>query len=411
MTKSQANKLGKSLRRNLNANEVPTSECLNNLQEYRTSFKDDVSSVFEKLAILAKETRKDSISSFRIKRIESILSKIKREPTMALGNMGDIAGCRVLLYSEFALKKLIEKIHLQFDVKYVNDYLENSKEDGYRGYHIYIYSPNNNSRLIEIQLRTIESHKWASMVEIIDILFNLKIKEGQTHKEFERFHLLFANKKNLSLNEKKELIKIDIKHNIHSKLNEVFIKNHLKIWNEWINLNKKEDSNYFIIEVDENKTSNIISFDSYEIAESSYFTKFKESKNSHFVLTKIEKSNFKRICIAYASYVLIKHDYLEDWTLITNDIIDDLIEKKEREELIFFSKHIYRNMGEQIELIESELQEIKDYQNNEGFDYNAWTEWLQELGARLQRIKEIYKGETAKNERTKNFLYKIFGGQ
>jgi hypothetical protein len=39
--------------------------------------------------------------------------------------------------------------------------------------------------------------------------------------------------------------------------------------------------------------------------------------NPNFVLTHAEKPNFKRICIAYASYMLVNHDYLEDWNEFT----------------------------------------------------------------------------------------------
>ncbi len=409
MTKSQITKLGKIIRNNLKVDEKPSLDSFKKLQEYRTSYKGDVSSVFEKLTSIAKEIRKDSVTSFRIKRIESILSKIKREPTMALGNMGDIAGCRVLLYSEDSLNKLIEQLHLNFEVKYVKNYLKESKEDGYKGYHLYIISPIDETRLIEIQVRTVESHKWASMVEIIDILYDLKIKEGQNHPDIEKFHLLLANKKTLSLIEKKELIKIDSKYKIHSKLNEVFIKNHLKIWQDWINLTNKEN-NFFIIEVDESKTSNILSFESYDAAETRYFEKFKENNNSNFVLTKIEKPNFKRLCIAYASYVLIKHDYLNDWISITSDIIDDLMENTNREELTFFSNYTTKNIAEQLKLLKNELAEVKTYQKESSFNYEGWTEWINELAERTNKIKEIYSGEIAKTERTKSFFSKLFGG-
>ncbi len=72
MTKSQVNKLGKALRKKIQAGETPEIELLENLQQYRTSFKEDISAVFEKISDIAKNARKDSITSFRIKRIESI---------------------------------------------------------------------------------------------------------------------------------------------------------------------------------------------------------------------------------------------------------------------------------------------------------------------------------------------------
>lgn len=122
MTKSQINKLGREIRNKLKANESLSENDLLNLQTYRTSFKDDLSRIFYEISILSRNERKDGIVSFRIKRIESILSKIKREPTMALGNMGDIAGCRIILYSDTALHNLAKSINHKYIVKNFNDY-------------------------------------------------------------------------------------------------------------------------------------------------------------------------------------------------------------------------------------------------------------------------------------------------
>ncbi len=407
MTKSQVNKLGKALRGKIKLGEKPSLELLENLQEYRTSFKEDISAVFEKISDIAKNARKDSITSFRIKRIESILSKIKRQPTMSLGNMGDIAGCRILLYSEDSLIKVITNLKSNFVVTGVNDYLAENKEDGYRGYHIYIESPINKHKIIEIQVRTVKSHKWASMVEIIDILYNLKIKEGQEHPDFQKFHLLLSNNGNLTLSEQKELIKIDDKYNVHSKLNEVFIKNHVKIRKDWLGISPNKNP-FFIIEVDENKSSNISSFQSYEIAETEYFKKFKVASNSNFVLTHIEKPNFKRLCIAYASYVLIKHDYLNDWNRYTSDILDELVEKKDFEQIKYFKNYTQNNLQEQLRLLESELSEISKYQEENSSDIEGHNEWILEIKDRVADVTRIVI-ERSKDKKKKNLWDKMFG--
>ena len=407
MTKSQVNKLGKALRSEIKSGEKPSLELLESLQEYRTSFKEDISAVFEKISDIAKNARKDSITSFRIKRIESILSKIKRQPTMSLGNMGDIAGCRILLYNEDSLIKVITNLKSNFVVTGVNDYLLENKEDGYRGYHIYIESPINKHKTIEIQVRTVKSHKWASMVEIIDILYNLKIKEGQKHPDFQKFHLLLSNNGNLTLNEQKELIKIDDKYNVHSNLNEVFIKNHVKIRKDWLGISPNKNP-FFIIEVDENKSSNISSFQSYEIAETEYFEKFKVATNSNFVLTHIEKPNFKRLCIAYASYVLIKHDYLNDWNRYTSDILDELIEKKDFEQIKYFKNYTKNNLQEQLRLLESELSEISKYREENTSDFEGYDEWLQEIKERVRDVTKIAI-ERTKDKKKENLWDKLFG--
>lgn len=400
MTKSQVNKLGKEIRNCLKENIHPSSDLLEKLQEYRTSFKSDLSSVFEIISGLAKEARSDSITAFRIKRIESIISKINRQPTMALGNMGDIAGCRILVYHKNVIPKLIDELNKRFNVKYFNDYLKETKDDGYRGYHLYIESPINSNKLIEIQIRTVESHKWASMVEIIDILYNLKIKEGQKHPDFERFLFLLSKVDDLSFEEKKEIISIDDKYKVHSKFNEVFIKNNAKIRMDWFGHIGKEN-NYFIIEVDKNKTSNISSFKSYETAESTYFDKFKVKDKSNFVLTHIEKPNFKRVCIAYASYVLINHDYLNDWYKIAKDILNELILTNKSNDAEMYKSYIQDNLNEQLNLMKSEVKEIREYRKNESHSLDGYEEWLEEIKERLVDVAKIAI-EHASNSKERN---------
>jgi len=397
MTKSQVNKLGKNIRKLIKDKKSPSPELLEQLQEYRTSFKSDLSSVFEVIANIAKDIRSDTITAFRIKRIESILSKIKRQPTMSLGNMGDIAGCRILLYHDNSIPKLIETLRGRFEVKYVNDYLQETKDDGYRGYHLYIESPINPSKLIEIQIRTVKSHKWASMVEIIDILYNLKIKEGQKHPDFERFLLQLSKIEELKFEEKKEVIKIDNKYKVHSKFNEVFIKNNAKIRKDWFcHIGKK--NNYFIIEVDKNKSSNISSFETYEQAEKIYFEKFKLENKSNFVLTHIEKPNFKRVCIAYASYVLINHDYLNDWYTLAQEILNKLIADKNNKEAKDYKLYIQNNLREQLSLLKNEIDELSEYKKDESHSLDGYEEWLEEIKERLTDIAKIAIDQSNNNK-------------
>jgi len=406
MTKSQVNKLGKLIRRELRQSEKPSDNLLVNLQIYRTSFKDDLSEVFEKISDIAKSVRKDSIISFRIKRIESILSKIRRQPTMALGNMGDIAGCRILVYHSSSLQKVISLLHASFNVTDVNDYLKEIKEDGYRGYHLYIESPINKDKLIEIQVRTVESHKWASMVEIIDMIYDTKIKEGQKHPDFEKFLLLLSDKAKLDITQKQDIIGIDNKFLVHSKLNEVFIKNHVKIRKDWLNISPNQNP-YFIIEVDSNKTSNISSYSDYETAEKIYFEKFKENNESNFVLTHLEKPNFQRLCVAYASYVLIKHDYMNDWYNFTSDILEFFIDNEDYKNIRKYRDYTINNLKEQIELLSGEINEMEEYKNLNKSDLNGYDEWRDELKTRLSEVKKIVTERH--NDKKRNFWSKLLG--
>lgn len=387
MTKSQVNKIGKKIRNNLNNGIEILNEDLLMLQEYRTSFQKDVASVFNEISLLSKRERSDSIVSFRIKRIESILSKISRQPTMALGNMGDIAGCRVLLYSDEALVGLVMKFKALFKVRYFNDYLDKAKEDGYRGYHLYIESPIDSTKLIEIQLRTVNAHKWASLVEIIDVLYNVKIKEGEVNVEFQEFLFLLSQKEELTIKDKLRIIEIDKNNQIYYKLNEVFIQNHLQVRKDWVNLSGLSND-YFIIEVDSEKKSNLIPFQSYNEAEIRYFKMFGDEKHSNFVLTHIEKPTYKRVCIAYASYMLVNHDYLEDWSKFTLDIISDNTFKKLQSDYDYYSEYIKRNLEDQFNLVQSEISAYNRFCEKEEQN-DRLNEWLEEIREKMVKFDKI----------------------
>ena len=193
-SKNQIRKLGDTIRQEgLNSSE----ETLLKLQEYRTSYKDSLAEVF---AVVNEESNKfgnTSITTYRIKRIDSVIRKLHRIPTMELDRMWDIAGCRSILYKEADIYKLKEAIGKRLFIKDVNDYCEKPQSSGYRSIHIYACINKDDKNVIEIQLRSTFHHNWATLVEIIDFVYDKKIKEGERNIELEQFHLLMSKKTNL----------------------------------------------------------------------------------------------------------------------------------------------------------------------------------------------------------------------
>ncbi|MCP4457981.1 MAG: hypothetical protein GY816_08155 [Cytophagales bacterium] len=349
--------------------------------------------------------------SLRIKRIESILSKIRREPTMSLGNMGDIAGCRVICHSKSALSLIRNEISKLYTVTKVKDYVTDPKPDGYKGYHIYIKSPVNEHKQVEIQLRHVRTHKWASLVEIIDIIYDLKLKEGENHPELQDFlYLLSLEKQKLDITQIARILEIDSKYEIYKKLNQVFIQNHIPIRRSWLDASDANSHSYFIIEVDKDKKSNIKALDNYQTAELEYFKMFLSNQTSNFVLVFIENPKFKEICVAYASYMMIKHDYLDDWNFFANKIL-----KSESKHGVIKSYNTYkdfidRNLTDQQDLINSELDEINNHVGKNG-DVSgiAIQDWINELTERSTRIgKFIDELSQLKPPKTPSFFQRIF---
>lgn len=72
---TKINKIGEKIRTD---NFVPKNSTLSELQDFRTSHKDSLSAIFQILLKIKKSINKESIITYRIKRFESILGKLKR---------------------------------------------------------------------------------------------------------------------------------------------------------------------------------------------------------------------------------------------------------------------------------------------------------------------------------------------
>ena len=179
----------------------------------------------------------------RLKRLDSIIKKLEREPTMSLWTMQDLGGCRFIVPSieeVYYYANKYDKSRKRHIYKDQSDYIRNPKESGYRSLHmVYEYHSDtvdkyNRNLLIEIQYRTHLQHLWATAVETVGLFRHEPIKAGQGDKDFIRFFQLvsslFALQENSPIipgttaDRKKlvnEIIKIDKKHHILDMLGAV----------------------------------------------------------------------------------------------------------------------------------------------------------------------------------------------
>lgn len=114
--------------------------------------------------------------------------------------MQDIGGCRAIVRNIEQLKKLKDRLvksRSKHKILKEYDYLT-PKPSGYSGIHL-AYScfdeENGNNpwskTKIEVQLRTELQHAWATSLEIIDTLENIKLKtSNEGHPEWRRFFYL-----------------------------------------------------------------------------------------------------------------------------------------------------------------------------------------------------------------------------
>lgn len=136
-------------------------------------------------------------SSHRIKRMQSIVEKLKNNEDMGLGGLHDIGGIRFVFSDMEALDFAESVLHVfrpkNFERKEkVRDYIENPKPSGYRSIH-YVYkyvsdNPDYNGLQIELQIRTKLQHSWAMAVETASLITGTSLKaslqDGSIWRDF-----------------------------------------------------------------------------------------------------------------------------------------------------------------------------------------------------------------------------------
>jgi putative GTP pyrophosphokinase len=140
----------------------------------------------------------------RLKRRATIFDKLRREPTMQLNTMHDIAGCRLIFQTQedfSAFRKSLQRARFEHKLKYDGEdrynYILKPKRNGYRGIHDVCeyfvtssYGGQWNGLLVEIQYRTIYQHAWATAVEAADLVTSSRIKFSLAKQRYERFFQL-----------------------------------------------------------------------------------------------------------------------------------------------------------------------------------------------------------------------------
>lgn len=116
--------------------------------------------------------------SQRLKRIPTILDKLRREPTMALASMQDIGGVRAVLNSISEIRRVEARVKKHRPSVGYADYITTPRDSGYRGVHLIVEYRERN---IEIQLRTRVMHDWAITVERIGARLGQNLKQDGHH--------------------------------------------------------------------------------------------------------------------------------------------------------------------------------------------------------------------------------------
>ena len=214
-SKSQINDAGATIR-NENASDDEIAEATNVIDNWRASHAYPLHVIYIHLRDMAKSCR-GALVVERLKRLDSIIGKLKREDGMALWR-------------------------IRHEYKRTYDYIKTPKKSGYRSVHlVYKYHSDktedyNQNMLIELQFRTHLQHIWATALETMGLFTKQALKAGQGEEYIKRFFVLisslFAIRENCpvvpnTLADKKELVseieQINDRHHVLETLNAIRI--------------------------------------------------------------------------------------------------------------------------------------------------------------------------------------------
>lgn len=325
ISKKRVDKIGDEIRSNLLKDQTPTDEQLSILQSWRKSYREALNTVNDELNHIMNRIDNQGIITYRIKRIESIFSKLKRFPHMKLSRMHDIAGARCIVSNEQKIYRLLHEIQQSkiINILHIDNYIDHPKDTGYKSIHLRCSCE---EKIIEIQLRDETQHSWATLVEIVDVIYKTKIKEYDDDNEGKKglclFFKIISKSKNLTKEERESLNSILIQKKFLQKLAKVFSKNSHALIKTWTK--NAVQGPFYLFEVDEKNIASIKTFSSFDEAENQYFSSFdlelSNSLNKNFVMAYISNSNYEMVTKAYSNYVLTRHNFYRNLSnILKND--------------------------------------------------------------------------------------------
>jgi len=173
------------------------------INNWRTSHNFPLNTFQRRLRDIAKKINPDSLIAQRIKRFASIKLKLQLQPSMKMSQMQDLGGCRAIMKDIQELDSMVEIYkHHSRGIKHTlhkeQDYISNPKVSGYRGVHlVYKYGSDKSADFkdmrIEIQIRTLMQHAWATAVETVGTFIDMPLKSSLGDSGWLRFFALMGS--------------------------------------------------------------------------------------------------------------------------------------------------------------------------------------------------------------------------
>ena len=313
--KKQIERAGKALSKS-DLSEQEKKNALKILDNWRASHA-------YPLQVIANNLRRNNPNAIvvqRLKRLESIVEKLKRFPDMNLYRMQDLGGCRIIVDTIGEVYQTVDKYkksNIRHILKRENDYITNPKSSGYRSYHMayQFYSDKkdtyNNHMLIEIQVRTKLQHIWATAVEMMGIYTKTSLKSSMGDKDVLRFFTLVSSifaimeqtpvcpKTSDDIRELgQEIKKLDQKHNILSTLRA------LSAAIDNTSTDKEFKNGYFLLALNYSEmTVSISSFKKNQVdLATRIYNEAEKNHNDNVDIVLVSANSFDTVRTAYPNY-------------------------------------------------------------------------------------------------------------
>ena len=149
---------------------------------------------------LRRRVGRGAIVARRLKRLPSIISKLRRLSRIRLSRMQDIGGCRAVVSQPEAAFKLATDLadsRIRHELVRSKNYIDSPQRSGYRSLHlVYSYyserTPPWQGLNVEVQIRSELQHQWATAVETVGTFIGDGLKSGLGDANWLRFFALMS---------------------------------------------------------------------------------------------------------------------------------------------------------------------------------------------------------------------------
>jgi len=328
-TREEVNKAGRLLAQAPTPDDVP-DDAFTVIGNWRSCHSWPLNTFKLWLLQKAQQVDEKSFVAQRLKRLSSIALKLQRFPEMKLSQMQDLAGCRAVVATVADVEKLVEKYRksdLKHTLVHEDDYIKRPKESGYRGVHlVYRYFSDKNVKYnglkVEIQLRSVLQHAWATAVETVGTFTQQALKSSQGQQDWLRFFELMGTE--IAFRERTALVpntpsaRSDLRDELEDYAVKLDVENHLSIYAATLKMPERagemKTAKFYLMELDPSSMRLRITgykSDELERASEDYLKVERKAIASGKDAVLVSVESFRALKRAFPNYYLDTHRFIQ----------------------------------------------------------------------------------------------------